>query len=81
MPVFHNSGHLTRGKRDILRFFSHLELESLPTGGWGYDDFPWLERMLRGEDRVDDRMRREWLALRPSAVRRAARVLGSDSPG
>ena len=40
MPVFHNSGHVTRGDRDILRYFSHLELESLPTGGWGYDHFP-----------------------------------------
>lgn len=40
MPVFHNSGHITRGRRDILPFFSHLELESLPTGGWGYDHFP-----------------------------------------
>lgn len=39
-PVFHNSGHITRGQRDILPFFSHLELESLPTGGWGYDHFP-----------------------------------------
>ncbi len=40
MPVFHNSGHITRGKREILRYFSHLEIESLPTGGWGYDHFP-----------------------------------------
>lgn len=40
MPVFHNSGHIARGKRDVLEFFSHLELESLPTGGWGYDHFP-----------------------------------------
>ncbi len=40
MPVFHNSGHVTPGKRDILEYFSHLELESLPTGGWGYDHFP-----------------------------------------
>jgi hypothetical protein len=39
-PVFHNSGHITRGDRKILEFFSHLELESLPTGGWGYDHFP-----------------------------------------
>lgn len=39
-PVFHNSGHITPGKRDILKDFSHLELESLPTGGWGYDHFP-----------------------------------------
>jgi hypothetical protein len=40
MPVFHNSGHVSRGNRDILKYFSHLELESLPTGGWGYDHFP-----------------------------------------
>lgn len=40
MPVFHNSGHIQRGQRDILQYFSHLELESLPTGGWGYDHFP-----------------------------------------
>ena len=43
-PVFHNSGHLTRGDTGILRFFSHLELESLPTGGWGYDHFPLSAR-------------------------------------
>ncbi|MFZ4774777.1 MAG: hypothetical protein ACOYM3_05410 [Terrimicrobiaceae bacterium] len=40
MPVFHNSGHIRRGDRAVLRHFSHLELESLPTGGWGYDHFP-----------------------------------------
>ncbi len=39
-PIFHNSGHVTKGNRDILKHFSHLELESLPTGGWGYDHFP-----------------------------------------
>ena len=40
MPVFHNSGHIERGNRKLLKYFSHLELESLPTGGWGYDHFP-----------------------------------------
>ncbi|MBC2594584.1 beta-galactosidase trimerization domain-containing protein [Ruficoccus amylovorans] len=40
MPIFHNSGHLVPGFREILPWFSHLELESLPTGGWGYDHFP-----------------------------------------
>jgi len=39
MPVFHNSGHFSPANRDLLKFFSHLELESLPTGGWGYDHF------------------------------------------
>ncbi|MFA6929220.1 MAG: hypothetical protein WCT05_02755 [Lentisphaeria bacterium] len=40
-PVFHNNGGLLEpGNRDLLPYFSHLELESLPTGGWGYDHFP-----------------------------------------
>jgi hypothetical protein len=39
-PIFHNSGHITQGDVGILKYFSHLELESLPTGGWGYDHFP-----------------------------------------
>ena len=40
MPVFHNSGHVSPAQTEKLRHFSHLELESLPTGGWGYDHFP-----------------------------------------
>lgn len=39
-PVFHNSGNILVGRRDRLQYFSHLELESLPTGGWGYDHYP-----------------------------------------
>ncbi len=38
--IFHNGGHITRGRRDLAYGNSHLELESLPTGGWGYDHFP-----------------------------------------
>lgn len=38
--VFHNSGHIPKGAPDTLKWNSHLELESLPTGGWGYDHFP-----------------------------------------
>lgn len=38
--VFHNSGHIPKGASQILKWNSHLELESLPTGGWGYDHFP-----------------------------------------
>jgi len=40
MPVFHNSGHVPKGRYDLFSYFSHFELESLPTGGWGYDHFP-----------------------------------------
>ncbi|HOO28136.1 MAG TPA: hypothetical protein PLU43_06695, partial [Lachnospiraceae bacterium] len=38
--IFHNAGHITRGRRDLAACNTHLELESLPTGGWGYDHFP-----------------------------------------
>lgn len=38
--VFHNSGHIPKGIPDAIKWQSHLELESLPTGGWGYDHFP-----------------------------------------
>lgn len=38
--IFHNSGHIRRGRRDLAHVNTHLELESLPTGGWGYDHFP-----------------------------------------
>ena len=46
MRVFHNSGHIYRGERQRYKYFSHLELESLPTGGWGYDHFPVSARYV-----------------------------------
>ncbi len=53
MPVFHNSGGalLAPGNRDLLKHYSHLELESLPTGGWGYDHYPLLAAYCRTLDR------------------------------
>lgn len=51
MPVFHNSGHITPGRREQLKkYFSHLELESLPTGGWGYDHFPLSAKYVQTLD-------------------------------
>jgi hypothetical protein len=44
LPVFHNGGHIKRGRRDLVHYNTHLELESLPTGGWGYDHFPLSAR-------------------------------------
>ncbi|NBD24457.1 alpha-amylase family protein [Paenibacillus glycinis] len=44
LPVFHNGGHIRRGRRDLAHYNTHLELESLPTGGWGYDHFPLSAR-------------------------------------
>lgn len=38
--IFHNQGHIPKGDYDAMDAVTHLELESLPTGGWGYDHFP-----------------------------------------
>ena len=40
LPTFHNGGHIQRGRPDLVTGDTHFELESLPTGGWGYDHFP-----------------------------------------
>ena len=45
--IFHNAGHITHGRRDIAGYDTHLELESLPTGGWGYDHFPMSSAYTR----------------------------------
>lgn len=47
LPVFHNSGHIPHGRRDLAAANSHLELESLPTGSWGYDHFPMSARYVQ----------------------------------
>lgn len=47
-PIFHNGGHIRRGRRDLAFMDSHLELESLPTGGWGYQHFPLSARYVQG---------------------------------
>lgn len=40
LRVFYNCGHIHKQGRGRFAPYSHLELESLPTGGWGYDHFP-----------------------------------------
>lgn len=47
MRIFHNGGHIRRGRRDLAAMNTHLELESLPTGGWGYDHFPLSARYVQ----------------------------------
>ncbi len=37
---YHNMGNVVRDRRDFLYSNSHVEIESLPTGSWGYDHFP-----------------------------------------
>ena len=38
--IFHNAGRVPFSDREFASYDTHLELESLPTGGWGYDHFP-----------------------------------------
>jgi hypothetical protein len=46
-PLFFNSGHIRRGNRQhYLQHYTHLEVESLPTAGWGYDHFPLSARYV-----------------------------------
>ncbi len=45
--VFFNGGHVSPAIRSRLSSYTHLELESLPTGGWGYMHFPITSRYAR----------------------------------
>ena len=47
LTIFHNGGATSRGKRDIIKMNSHVEIESLPTGGWGYDNLPMTARYVQ----------------------------------
>jgi hypothetical protein len=38
--IFYNCGHIHKQGPKRFDAYSHLEIESLPTGGWGYDHFP-----------------------------------------
>ncbi|MGV3491379.1 MAG: beta-galactosidase trimerization domain-containing protein [Devosia sp.] len=44
--IFFNFGHVYRGRRHLMKYFSHLELESLPTAEWGYEHFPISARYV-----------------------------------
>lgn len=46
LGIFHNSGMVPRGNLTIYDNFSHVEIEALPTGGWGYDHFPLSARYI-----------------------------------
>ncbi|MBN1642136.1 MAG: beta-galactosidase trimerization domain-containing protein [Anaerolineae bacterium] len=45
--VFYNAGHVGPQHRATIDAFTHLELESLPSGGWGYMHFPIAARYAR----------------------------------
>lgn len=50
-PVFHNGGHIPVGATGFNFFNTHFELESLPTGGWGYDHFAFSARYAATQPR------------------------------
>ncbi|HET8669182.1 MAG TPA: hypothetical protein VFM05_00750 [Candidatus Saccharimonadales bacterium] len=45
--IFYNAGHIGTRHRPVADAYSHFELESLPTGGWGYLHFPLTMRYAR----------------------------------
>ncbi|MBU5591882.1 beta-galactosidase trimerization domain-containing protein [Clostridium sp. MSJ-4] len=45
--IFYNSSHIGPNSKKSLEEYTHLELESLPSGGWGYDHFPATVRYAR----------------------------------
>ncbi|MBQ8183991.1 MAG: beta-galactosidase [Clostridia bacterium] len=51
--IFHNGGHISKGNYDFIECNTHLELESLPTGGWGYDHFPLSAAYVRSLKNTD----------------------------
>ncbi|MCY4408941.1 MAG: beta-galactosidase trimerization domain-containing protein [Caldilineaceae bacterium] len=45
--IFYNSGHVGPRQRATGEAYSHWEIESLPSGGWGYMHFPLSQRYAR----------------------------------
>lgn len=46
--IFYNAGHIGPRHRATVDAYTHYELESLPSGGWGYTHFPLTMRYVRG---------------------------------
>jgi hypothetical protein len=45
--IFYNQGHIGPQHRAVMGAYTHFELESLPSGGWGYLHFPITMRYSR----------------------------------
>jgi hypothetical protein len=45
--IFYNAGHVGTRHRAVARAYTHFELETLPSGGWGYIYFPVTMRYGR----------------------------------
>jgi hypothetical protein len=49
--IFYNAGHIGPFDRTAADAYSHYEIESLPSGGWGYLHFPVAVRFARTLDK------------------------------
>jgi hypothetical protein len=47
VSIFYNAGHVGTRHRAVADAYSHWELETLPSGGWGYQHFPVTMRYAR----------------------------------
>jgi hypothetical protein len=45
--IFYNAGHIGTRHRPVADSYTHFELESLPSGSWGYLHFPLTMRYAR----------------------------------
>lgn len=45
--IFYNAGHIGPRHREVAEAYTHFELESLPSGGWGYLHYPITMRYAR----------------------------------
>lgn len=45
--IFYNGSHISPVLKGALDCYSHIEIESLPSGGWGYMHFPITVRYAR----------------------------------
>jgi hypothetical protein len=45
--IFYNAGHVGTRHRAVTDAYSHFEIETLPSGGWGYLHFPISMRYVR----------------------------------
>lgn len=46
--LFYNAGHIGPRHRPVAGAFTHFEIESLPSGGWGYLHYPCVARYATG---------------------------------
>ncbi|WP_169083662.1 beta-galactosidase trimerization domain-containing protein [Paenibacillus sp. PL91] len=48
--LYHNCTTERMGDKQYHEYYSHYDIESLPTGGWGYDYFTSMVRYIRKQD-------------------------------